>query len=71
MNTKKLIMTAACALCAVLAFSAAKSVSAEKGIKKVATVAESFGDGEKVSAVVITYAKKIDHCCPINLEKSF
>ncbi|MBQ8678554.1 MAG: hypothetical protein IJ530_02205 [Treponema sp.] len=60
MNAKKLIMTAACALCAVLAFSAAKSVSAEKGIKKVATVAESFGDGEKVSAVVITYAKKID-----------
>ena len=60
MKMKKLIFAAVCALCAGFAFSAAKVVPAEKGIKKIATVAESFGDGEKVSTVIITYSNKID-----------
>ena len=71
MKMKKIGMIGLCLICSAGLFATSKSVPAEKGIKKVATVAESFGDGEKVSAVVITYAKKIDHCCPINLEKSF
>ena len=60
MKMKKIGMIGLCLICATGLFAASKSLPAEKGIKKVATVAESFGDGEKVSAVVITYAKKID-----------
>ncbi|WP_407428787.1 hypothetical protein [Treponema sp.] len=60
MKIKKLVFASVCVMCTVFAFSAVKSVPAEKGIKKIATVAESFGDGEKVSAVIITYSNKID-----------
>lgn len=31
-----------------------------RGIRSVSTIAESFGDGEKVSAVILEYAKEID-----------
>ena len=55
----KHIMLAAC-LCAAAVTANAKTVAADKGIKSIETVAESFGDGEKVSRVVITYAKKLD-----------
>ena len=34
--------------------------AANSGILQVSTIAESFGDGEKVSAVVIEYSKEID-----------
>ena len=40
--------------------AAAKSLPADKGIKKVATLAESFGDGEKVSALILTYGEELD-----------
>ena len=60
MKAKKL-MVGLCLMCsAFLLFAAEKRTPAEKGIKKVETVAEVFGDGEKVSTVIITYSKKID-----------
>ena len=33
---------------------------AEHGIRNVTTIAESFGDGEKVSTVVVEYSTELD-----------
>jgi len=51
-----------CAGLAVLvpALVSAQSTAAKSGIVSVQTIAESFGDGEKVSSVVIEYPKNID-----------
>lgn len=45
---------------AIMGCTCMNSTQIGGGVRNVTTIAESFGDGQKVSAVVIEYAKEID-----------
>mgnify|MGYP007056177021 CR=1 FL=1 len=47
-------------LSCLMVAASAKTVSADKGISRVTSVARIFGDGEKVDSVIIRYRKAID-----------
>ena len=56
----KRIISSLCAMACLVTAAAAKSVSADKGISCVTSVARIFGDGEKVDSVIVSYKKAID-----------
>ena len=56
---KRILISMIMAVCAA-GFAMAKTVSSEKGIAEITSVSRNFGDGEKVSSIIIKYKKALN-----------